>query len=538
MNIFMKSNFIVLHSFVMLVFVGCTRQKDLPVAGLPAAEKVVLADRYPTTPEELKLVDQLSKITGIFKVLYKDNANVRLVNASIYARVFSDETVLLGDLIFPAQSRLLQYPRFDSLSRVWQVDLTSFARQFWNEVRKRNDTEFEQFLQSLVPSSSLGNQFVPEDGTAPPVSVYYPYSENFSSTSGGSYLPTVSLLTATADTDQAPGSEPVYENGTLTGYTSVLINDEYAADHPTHIIGVNGPENPVEPVSGPGGGGVIGGFCFGPNCAGWIPPPPPPKVLPIEIKRSVLVENYVLKAQYDNLISFTGNGGGSEVRINRISSYLQSTVGPAVSNFAPLLRPWNAPSSYTFDQTLTSHTRQDISEKVWKVVNYWWNAHGESRWDTSWVQNNFEQALAIWEYDNTIQRTSFNGQLYTTLLQTTSSPMELVPGVKSYSVQVPSMHPPIKHLRILRSTYFGEARNNFDAGFRPGCGAPGSWFCPGWSDYAGLDTFRFVVPSPANQLATWPARDVHWETKAGAVFGWVWPYRVYYIGGGYPHTML
>jgi hypothetical protein len=530
MNIFMKSNFIVLLSFVMLVFVGCTRQKDLPVAGLPAAEKVVLADRYPTTPEELKLVDQLSKITGIFKVLYKDNANVRLVNASIYARVFSDETILLGDLIFPAQSRLLQYPRFDSLSRVWQVDLTSFARQFWNEVRKRNDPEFEQFLQSLVPSSSLGNQFVPEDGTAPPVSVYYPYSENFSSTSGGSYLPTVSLLTATADTDQAPGSEPVYENGSLTGYVPVLIDDDYASSHSTHIIGVNGPE---EPVGNPGGGLVVsvGGVCFTPGCNGPIINPQP--IVPTELRRSVLIDNYILKIQYDNLISFTGNGGGSEVRINRISAHLQPAVGPAVSAFSPLPVPPDYPSGYTIDQGSASFTRQEIRDKVWKVTA----TLSESRWDMNWAQSNHEQALAVWEYDNTSQRANFNGELYTSL--TTPSSTTSVNGFKSYAIEVASHHPPIKHLRILRSTYFGEARNDFGFGFRtPNCVDINSpWNCNNWSDYAGLSTSpsHFVgVPPIANQVMRWPARDVHWDTKAGAAFGWVWPYRVYYVLGGYP----
>lgn len=488
-----------------------------------------MADRYPSTPEELRLVDQLSKITGIFKVLYKDNANVRLVNAAIYARVFADETVLLGDLIFPAQSRLPQYPRFDSLTLLWRADLTDFARQFWVEVGKRNDSDLEQFLQTLVPSSSLGNQFVPEDGTAPPVSVYYPYSENFSSTSGGSYLPTVSLLTATADTDEAPGSKPVYENGSLTGYDTVLIDDNYASSHSTHIVGVNGPE---EPVGNPGGGLVVGfgGVCLSPGCNGPVSNPP---IVPTELKRSVLIDNYILKIQYDNLISFSGNGGGSELRINRISAHLQPTVGPAVSTFSPLQAPPNYPVGYTIDQGLASFTRQEIRDKVWKATA----TLPESRWDMNWVQNNHEQALAVWEYDNTSQRTLFNGELYTSLA--TTSPTGLVNGFKSYAVEVPSHHPPIKHLRILRTTYFGEARNDFGYGFRTASCVESftPWNCSNWSDYAGLSTnpSHFIgVPPIANQVTRWPARDVHWDTKAGAAFGWVWPYRVYYVLGGYP----
>lgn len=532
---FMKNFLIVfLVSFLLTAF-GCTRQKDIVSLDQPTSDKPALAARYPSTPEELALVGHLSEITEVFKVLYKKNANVRLVNASIYAHVFADETVLLGDLIFPAQSRLPLYTRFDSLSRAWNVDLTSFAQQFWSEVQKRNNPDLEQFLQGLMPSVAAG-QYGVDNGTAPPVSVYFPYSELFAPSTGGAYLPTVSLLNAAADIDEAPGSEPVYQGSTLTGYTTVLVNDVYTTSHPTHIVGVNGPE---QPATGPGGGGIGiggGGFCFGPGCMGWIPPP---TTVPVEIKRSVLVDNYVLKAQYDNLISFTGNGGGSEVRINRISAHLQPTIGSAVTEFAPLPLV-NAPPGFSFDQTLTSHTRQEISDKVWKKTLFWGPAYGESRWDTSWVQDNFEQVLAVWEYDNTNQRASFNGQLYTTLIQTTSTPMALVGGVKPYSVQAPSMHPPIKHLRISRSVYFGEARNNFGFGYRPGnCGtdfirSQFKWDCTNWSDYAGLDPYSFSFPSPANQTSLWPARDVHWDTKAGSVFGWVWPYRVYYNGGYSP----
>jgi hypothetical protein len=525
----MKTILVVLIASALITLSGCVRQKDLPAAGLTGAEKVVLADRYPTTPEEIKLVEQLSKITEIFKVLYKNNTNVRLVNASKYAGVFSDECVLLADLIFPSQSRLLHYPRFDSLTRVWQADLSSFANHFWHEVAKRNDTDLEQFLQTLVPHSSTGNQYSLEDEAAPPVSVYYPYSETFSSSSVGNYLPTVSLLTATADTDQAPGSEPVYENGSLTGYVPVLIDDDYASSHSTHIIGVNGPE---QPVGNPGGGLVVtvGGVCFSPGCNGPINPQP---IVPTELKRSVLIDNYILKTQYDNLISFTGNGGGSELRINRISAHLQPAVGPAVSAFSPLPVPPNYPAGYTIDQGLASFTRQEIRDKVWKETA----TLPESRWDMNWAQSNHEQALAVWEYDNTSQRAHFNGELYTSLM--TTSPTTSVNGFKSYAIEVPSHHPPIKHLRILRATYFGEARNDFGFGFRaPYCVDPYSpWTCSNWSDYAGLSSNpnHFVgVPPVANQVMRWPARDVHWDTKVGAAFGWVWPYRVYYVLGGYP----
>ena len=268
-------------------------------------------------------------------------------------------------------------------------------------------------------------------------------------------------------------------------------------------------------IAGGGGGGgsvVVGGSS--------IPPPPPPP----EFKRAVHIENYILKDQYDNLISFTGNGGGSEVRLNRVSAYLQPTVGATISSFAPLAAPSNAPASYTFNQSLTSHTRQEIADKVWKkTVSF-----DESRWDTSWVQSNFEQALAVWEYDNTNSRTFFNGQLQSTLMQS-SFPSSLVSGSKSYSVGVASNHPPIRHLRISRQNYFSQARVNTGFGFRTGQSCYRSdWSCHEWNDFSDVPPHFYSVPSPLSPL--WPAYEVHWDTKSGAVFGWTWPYRVYYVG--------
>lgn len=535
----MKNQSVVLLLSVILAVTGCMRQKDLPVPERSIAEKPNLSTRYPSTPDEIALVQNLAKITEVFKVLYRNNDNVKLVNAAIYAGVFADECVLLGDLIFPAQSRLSDYPRFISLSNTWQVDLQQFANNFWSEVSKRSDVQFDQFLQTLTPRVLSGNQLTTDDGGVPPVSVYFPYSERFSPSPGANYFPTVALTTAIADTDEAPGSEPVFLNGVLTGYSDVLINDQYASSRPSHIIGVNGPD---EPATGPGGGGGFsaGGFGFGVGCAPCTGSGIALQV-PTEVKRAVLIDHYVLKSQYDNLISFSGNGGGSEIRLNRISAHLQPTGSGTVSSFAPLLAPSNSSSSYSFDQTLTTHTRQEISDKVWKRTAYFNASHGESRWDTSWAPNNYEQALAVWEYDNTSQRTTFSGQLHTSLVSTGSYPMTIVPGLKSYSVQVPSHHAPIKHLRIDRATYFGEARNDFGFGFRTqNCSAAFSTMtsywesCHNWSDFAGLSPTRFSIPSTLDQVTRWPARDVHWDSKAGADFGWVWPYRVYYLNGGFP----
>ncbi|MEO6914759.1 MAG: hypothetical protein ABI151_03140, partial [Chitinophagaceae bacterium] len=65
-----------------------------------------LIDSLPVTSRDKELVENLDKLTDVLKVLYIDNSNLKIVNASIFAHAYTDESILVKDLIYPAQGRL------------------------------------------------------------------------------------------------------------------------------------------------------------------------------------------------------------------------------------------------------------------------------------------------------------------------------------------------------------------------------------------------------------------------------------------------
>lgn len=100
--------------------------------------------------------------------------------------------------------------------------------------------------------------------------------------------------------------------------------------------------------------------------------------------REVKWGNCILKKQYDKLISFTGNGGGSEIQLSRKDSKgnLEINEDGNVEN-----SQWTTVHSVYFK-------RKDIrKEKTkWISVNF----------DTNWEGNNsetYEQTICVWEAD-------------------------------------------------------------------------------------------------------------------------------------------
>jgi hypothetical protein len=209
-------------------------------------------------------VANLEKVSEVLKVLYLKQENLKLVNAAIFSKTYTDESILLQDLIFPEISRLPSNKRFKQYATSWNLDIGKFASQFWTESEKRNDADFVTFLNEQRPPEisrmDIGNGY--GDG----VSIYFPYSEEFevpdpyANQSSGYYAPITSVSTSTAEADEAWGQLPYYVNGVFQYYTQVLINDDYCFENPTHIIGVNGielddittMEAPPPPVVPPG----------------------------------------------------------------------------------------------------------------------------------------------------------------------------------------------------------------------------------------------------------------------------------------------
>jgi hypothetical protein len=438
-----------LSAFILFAIAGCKKTTpDLPVSQLRVNSAKV--SKLPTTPEEKKLVENLGKITEVLKELYTDNSNLKVVNAAVFSRTYKDETVPVKDLIYPETSLLPLSDKFISYTKKWNVSLNKFAEAFWQKAKKTNDTEFIHFLESLNYSLQTANN-EPGNGNGP--TIYFPYSEEYLPEGGGTvtYAPITSVATATADADEGIGDMPLFVNGVFQNYIQVLVNDDFCFANPTQIVGINGIEIEPEP-NGP-------------------PPPPPP---PPGISR-VYVGEGACKKQYDRLISFTGNGGGSEIKYCHLTGYLQPVNGQ-VTTFQDIVS--------------VGFSRYTIRNKNWVNVT--------AVWDDDWVPGDLEQVFGIYEEDNTNTKT-FTGSLGTTV---TVVPGSTITGTIGFSITVTSQDEIIRQLKISRNSYF-----------------TASFADQGW----GFANYATFLPLPFTH--GWPRYDNNEGMSGGAEVAWLWPYN-------------
>jgi hypothetical protein len=337
----------------------------------------------PTTDKEKKLVANLGKVTDIVKEVYKNKEAIKEVNAAIIAKIYTDQSILLKDLIYPNEGLLTTSKCFKKLSSDLNVQAGTFSKAFWAEAAKKNDPDFNSFLTALKPGNistdanqkkaqnlkandydGNGNQVLPPDG----VSLYYPYAEQFINPfdNSGNYSPATSVMTATAEADEGYGWAPVYDGNGNMGYTQVVINDDYAYANPTLIIGING----IEPVD------------YSIPAIATFPPGSPVQApgLTREVKQVYVGDVRVNGHQYDRLISFSQNGGGSEIRFTRADGYLKQIDGQV-----------QAADVYVINGN------PDMSR--WHIRNHAW-VDWTATWDSDWEPSNLEQNLAIYEDDN------------------------------------------------------------------------------------------------------------------------------------------
>lgn len=414
----------------------------------------------PITYDQILLVSNLEKITLILEDLYKEKKNLKLVNASIYAKAYTDESVLLKDLINPMHSILPGNKKFVELCSKWDVSLQDFSEAFWKAARVKNDTQLLDFLNFVqnkhLPLQNLSNNplDVNYQDQSSEVSIYFPYSSEFDiSASGDSYGPVASLVAASAEADEALGFQPYYSGGALVEYRPVVVNDDYVFSHPTHIVGINGIE-PYETQDA-----ALN----------------PPTVTTLPNINRVYIGDAICKTQYDRLISFTSNGGGSEINYCRASGYLK-LVGHQITEFD--------------DKTSVKFERGTIRKKKWLRVY--------AVWDADWVLDNKEQVFAIYEDDNNAEIV-FTGSLSTTVKLADGATVD---GSIDYQIRRSSQDEIIKQLKISRVSYFAGALRNQGWGF-------------------GNDK-SFLPASAANG---WPYYDA--VPEGGANVGWSWPYDGY-----------
>lgn len=287
-------------------------------------------------------------------------------------------------MIYPGEGLLSTTKSFKKLSSDLSVQEGTFSKAFWAEVAKKNDPDFSSFLTALKPGHDSkdklnqkkaqnlkANDYDPNQYQGLPpagVSLYYPYAEQYINPfdNSGNYSPSTSVMTATAEADEGYGWAPVYDGNGNMGYTQVVINDDYAYANPTLIIGING----IEPID------------YSIPATQTFPPGPPIQVpnLTRTVKQVYVGDVKVNGHQYDRLISFSGNGGGSEIRFTRASGYLKQVDNQVqaadifVVNGNPSISRWHIRNRAWVDFTAT--------------------------WDGDWEQANLEQNLAIYEDDN------------------------------------------------------------------------------------------------------------------------------------------
>ncbi|MEX8546473.1 MAG: hypothetical protein V5804_02625 [Mucilaginibacter sp.] len=325
----------------------------------------------------------MEKVTEIVKEVYKNKEAIKEVNAAIIAKIYTDQSILLKDMIYPNEGLLPASKSFKALTTKLNVQQGTFSNEFWALVSKKNDSDFSTFLAGIKPGKTealkqdqkrgqnvkanklLQEQYQSVDGD---VSLYYPYAEQYISPfdNSGNYSPSTSVMTATAEADEGYGWQPVYDNNGNMGYTQVVINDDYAYANPTLIIGING----IEPVD------------YSIPAILTFPPGPPVQApgLPREVKQVYVGDVRVNGHQYDHFVSFTGNGGGLEIRFTRADGYLKQIDGQVqaadvfVINGNPYISRWHIKNKKWVDFTAT--------------------------WDGDWEPANLEQNLAIYEDDN------------------------------------------------------------------------------------------------------------------------------------------
>jgi hypothetical protein len=418
-----NAKLILLVTLSLVVTASCKKEFSVKEGNADTELDKTKIYKLPATPEEKLLVQNLAKVSNIFKELYKDNANLKLVNAAIFAKAYTDESILLKDLIFPQGSRLNSNSNFKKLSKQYHVSLGQFSDNFWGVVNKQNDPGFKQFLTWLNvdnQANNLSTKDFNESGEL--VSIYFPYSEEFAPSNDGSvvnYAPISSIITATADADEGLGELPVYSNGVLQFYKQVLINDAYVESNPTHIIGLNGIEPYFEPAT------IMEAF-----------PPSGPILTPgltREVKQ-VFVGDVKCKKQYDHLISFSGNGGGSEIRFTRADGFLKVADGQVQAD------------AFFVGDGITIR-RSKISDEVW--INF------AREWDGDWEESNLQQNLAIYEEDNR-NTSTFSGNLKTTLtFKPEGSPVSTASeGGISFSINFKSDDAIIKQTNYNRDVFF------------------------------------------------------------------------------------
>lgn len=345
-----------------------------------------------TDYDKLK-AERIHTVTKVLREIYRNREVVEEVNAAVATGYYVDETIMLKDLLNPETSPVYQMESFKERARARGVQPGLFKAYF------------EEALGNQNARQENDDYFYEGD-----VYIYFPYHEQ---TSGYNQIPVVVPATVEADEAwayQPYGPEPDIINppGHMT-----LVNDNYAEMYQTHIVGVSDVE--VHPQYAQQG------------CQD------------IFLKVSVGYVKIYYK-QYDALFSFSGNGGGAEIRIGLARG---SQDGSTVTNF---------------EREVHVYVKRAAARNAEWVVSW-------EEIEPDWRTNYPRLLFGVYEKDNTSETKNFSGTLeyINPAGQTITS---------NYSINVRTKNNRISENRWLRSylhseyTLFGHLIN-YQMGYAP-----------------------------------------------------------------------
>lgn len=478
----MKSRIIV-FSLLTCLFFSCQKEFVSP--------PIESLDVYAISPEKLKnRIDVLKEVSSVLMEVYKDPVALYEVNAAIYSEYYADETVLLRDLLYPETSPIYKSNKFLERKPKTGVFRAKFAETFLkgsyptlrtalgnavkdleavnNSLLQQNASRARTNLgsSSSFDSQALFGPFPSQPDTAREifsnsegVSIYFPYSENFGSVFTPEWFDAINtdpfgvlatIVTADREADSGPGQsarKTYVDNEPTIRYVNVTVDDVYAETKMTHIVGIGAePDMPMNPP----------------------PPVPTPGV------NIVYIGEMKCNYNHDKFISSQGRGGGNDIKIMRISGYLQP-VNSQVTTFSG-------------DYSSIQFKRKDVTKKRYKRIY--------AVWDADWQPANTEQVLFVFEDDDNVTK-RIQGSLTTTL--TAPGGVGTVNTSISYDMTLNNVDVIYKQLKISRSGYFGQAYQDKGFGFS--------------SDRT------FLLASDPHG---WP----YWEGSNSGYMSWTWPYQV------------
>jgi hypothetical protein len=342
----------ILYACISLLFFACKKNVE-SVNQLDNLHNAYSKKREARTVEEVKIVNDIKKITPILKELYKNKNVLDEINSAIQSGYYVEEQVKLSDLLYPDNSNLYKSKTVKNKGLFSTEYRRLFDKMYGSPSQINNNslTGNGNGLDGYLENFNLG--------------IYFPYSENFIQVE-------INQVTLTPTQYEADFGEGFIFDHNTNNFTQVVVNDFYAYSNPVHIITFldnvaisnNTQQNPSLLTT---------------------PPQTNPQLL------RVFHGFGRLTRQLDPLIGFI-NSGGSEMVVGRISGYLERVDGHV--------------KDFKGDLARLHYTRKAIKEHRW-VRTY-------SIWDPHWRVDDKEQAYCAYEEDNS-GSTKFSGKIKTKL---------------------------------------------------------------------------------------------------------------------------